>query len=512
MVTAILIAIVLGIIAFFVGNLIITIEQRRKESSWAEYYLTGFFSIFLFQGLCFFGATILGVSFEIVSAFVLGGLGFAALVGLFCFRKQKKVREKIQYDKAMYLINGCFLLLIFVIIMQYTVGTRNDAFLETVQASVISDNMNTIHPLTGTIYQQGLILSKKIITLPLFYAAIANVFHVDAMELVYGCGSMITVTLIFALATCYSNLFFETKLRIKQMFLFLVLLLMVSGDYALTSIGTRIFNYGYRGEILITFLAIPYLIYYIITSNRKIRTLIVAICMAGSCLFLASPRSTLQVLLESEKLVGNYFLLHVLGSIFLIWYVRKTKEKKIFLISLLLGKLVVIPLAMCLLYEKFLKEKKVWKILLVYVMIIGMAGSFFGITSNRAYSKTGRFIPEQVYEVLDYLKEKEGVILADRDILDYGRMTEYDLKYLYGKNLYTANMDLGILDEYPEEYIGIYEIMNQSGEFLPQIFEMALLYDCKYIVIKQNETIKIEENKYKKVFENESYYIFEQVK
>ena len=82
------------------------------------------------------------------------------------------------------------------------------------------------------------------------------------------------------------------------------------------------------------------------------------------------------------------------------------------------------------------------------------------------------------------------------------------MQVLYGKDIYTANMDLGIMDGYDSSLMGLYEAMKNSKENMEQIAESAYLYDCHVLVVDSFENAPDQVGNYRLEKETGKYLIF----
>ncbi len=133
-------------------------------------------------------------------------------------------------------------------------------------------------------------------------------------------------------------------------------------------------------------------------------------------------------------------------------------------------------------FMSLLPEQKQKSILVLgFVLLIGLAGSSYGLLSVRqgeeAYSSE-RQIMEAVPE-----ENREGILLAPNKVLEYAAIYEPEILLLYGKDLYTPNLDLGIMDAYDPELLSVYEAMQNQEENLELLGEMAFSYGCEIMVL-----------------------------
>jgi len=84
-------------------------------------------------------------------------------------------------------------------------------------------------------------------------------------------------------------------------------------------------------------------------------------------------------------------------------------------------------------------------------------------------------------------EEQQLFLAADETILPFVRTQLPQIQQLYGRDLYQAGMDLGIVDGYSEELLSLYEAMKNPEETIEDILAMADLYGCNAVVVKQFE-------------------------
>lgn len=158
-------------------------------------------------------------------------------------------------------------------------------------------------------------------------------------------------------------------------------------------------------------------------------------------------------------------------------------------------------------FLSILREQK-QKLLLIagFVILIGLAGSNYGILSNRH----GSAVYEEEATVLDIVMNvgDDAVLLATDAVLEYAVAYEPQVKVLYGKDLYTPNLDLGIMDAYSPELLGLYEAVKQPQECMGEIANMATLYDCDVIVVERFEKAPDKAGAYYKEEETSNYLVY----
>jgi len=117
-----------------------------------------------------------------------------------------------------------------------------------------------------------------------------------------------------------------------------------------------------------------------------------------------------------------------------------------------------------------------------FVILIGLAGSSYGVLAER-YGKEDFKEEAQVVQWIEDSK-KDALILAADPVLEYIGIYEPEMRVLYGKDIYTANMDLGIMDTYPAELVYLYEAVKRPEGAMGEISNVAFLYDCDAVVVR----------------------------
>ena len=158
-------------------------------------------------------------------------------------------------------------------------------------------------------------------------------------------------------------------------------------------------------------------------------------------------------------------------------------------------------------FLSILREKKQRILVAVgFVVLIGLAGSGYGLTSKR-YSKVD-FAEEAAVVQIIRERDEDALILATEPVLEYLGVYEPRMKVLYGKDIYTANLDLGIMDAYPAELAYLYEAVKQPEGAMGEISNMALMYDCDVLVMKKFENSPDKAGVYYKKEVTENYILY----
>ena len=254
----------LWIIVYLSGMLFCKISGE-KETSQLWKHLIGFFVLIFCQGVVFFGGQLLGWEFRQAQVILTALLIFICLVSLvFCkkelmgmMQKVKKISLKNMKNGRYYGLFFWFFLGIVIVVFAGTTVNRNDAMVETVQTTLMTNTMNQYHPFTRQPLELGMIMSKKIITLPFWYSTLCLWTGMEATDVVWKLGTLITVGCsLLAFGELGGLLFFR---NFKKTWLLLVLmeLLYLSGDYYIGAVGYRQLFYGYSGEVIVSTVLIP---------------------------------------------------------------------------------------------------------------------------------------------------------------------------------------------------------------------------------------------------------------
>lgn len=158
-------------------------------------------------------------------------------------------------------------------------------------------------------------------------------------------------------------------------------------------------------------------------------------------------------------------------------------------------------------FLSILREQKERLLVVVgFVLLIGLAGSNYGMTAERP----GKQAYEEEAQVAQFIRdENEGaMIVATEAFVEYLGVQEPELNILYGKDMYTPNMDLGIVDTYPMEVIQLYELMKQPQGSMGKISRMADLCECDVIVTGYFENAPDKAGAYYKESVTENYLVY----
>ena len=256
--------VLLWIVVYLSGMLFCKISGE-KETSQLWKHLIGFFFLICFQGAFFFGGQLLGWSFRRTSLYLTVFLIMICCMSVVVCRKEliillgrvKKFKFRNMKYGRYWALSFWLLLGIMFAVGFKTIGIRNDAVIETVQTTLMTDTMNEYHPFTGDKLELGVIMSKKIITLPFWYGILSLWTGLDAVTCVCCLGTMISlICSLLAFGELAGLLFFRDFKKTWLLVIFMELMYL-SGDYYVEAAGYRQLYYGYSGEVMVATIVIP---------------------------------------------------------------------------------------------------------------------------------------------------------------------------------------------------------------------------------------------------------------
>lgn len=263
-----MLGIVLLWLAVYLSGMLLCKIGREKETSQLWIHLTGFFFLFLVQGALFTIAQLLHWSFEKSAYILLAILCVSTVLSVLICRKEliKKIgnlkmmlTKKEKKSLHLWLIGWLWLGIFLVLCTGMTVN-RQDALLETMQTTLLTDTMNEYHPFTGQPMALGVIFSRKILTLPFWYAAVCRWTGFSPQDTVWVWGSFLTITFSLLAFSELAGLLTKRDTRKNWLFVVLLELLILSGDYFSGASGYRLLFYGYSGETIVGMAALPMVI------------------------------------------------------------------------------------------------------------------------------------------------------------------------------------------------------------------------------------------------------------
>jgi len=276
-----IIGIILLFILPFAAGYVCTGILRWKETNQIETYLIGFFFLFFLQGMVLVPCVFLNLDFGTACNALMAVLGGVLVLGLFLAvvavikaKKEMDVTEKKKQiwrkrDRVLYA--GMVLVFVFLVVRMIP-GMhilREDIVLETVNTTVNTGTMFTCHPLTGMVMDGGMIASKKIVTLPLFYAAFVHFFGIEANYFLYLAVNVLVLGCsYYACALMFDKV---TVVNRSKMYVYWLVygLLLLSGDYHKNTLVYRLLYQGYEGVTICFGVLVPYLLYVILSWYRS---------------------------------------------------------------------------------------------------------------------------------------------------------------------------------------------------------------------------------------------------
>ena len=254
---------------------------RWKETNQIETYLIGFFFLFFLQGVVLVPCVFMKLDFMMACNVLMAIMGAVLVLGLLMAvvtgRKAKKTEDITEKKKTAWrrkdkLLYAGMILVFGFLVVRMILGMyilREDTVLEMVNTTVSTGTMFTYHPLTGMIMDGGMITSKKIVTLPLFYAAFVQFFGIEANYFLYLAVNVLVLGCsYYACALMFDKV--TTVNRSKMYAYWLVYgLLLLSGDYHKNTLGYRLLYQGYEGTTICFGVLIPYLLYVILSWYRS---------------------------------------------------------------------------------------------------------------------------------------------------------------------------------------------------------------------------------------------------
>ncbi len=254
---------------------------RWKETNQIETYLIGFFFLFFLQGVVLVPCVFLNLDFVTASMALMAVMGVVFVLGLVMFlvayKGAKKAEEGEEKRKSPWRKKDRFLfagmILVFALLIVRMIPglniLRDDTVLETVNTTVRTGTMFTHHPLTGMVMDGGMITSKKIVTLPLFYAVFVQFFGTDAKYFLY-----LAVNVLVLGCSYYACVLLLNKVTIltrSKLYVYGLVygLLLLAGDYHKSTLTYRLLFQGYEGTTICFGVMMPYLLYLILSWYRS---------------------------------------------------------------------------------------------------------------------------------------------------------------------------------------------------------------------------------------------------
>lgn len=246
---------------------------------------------------------------------------------------------------------------------------------------------------------------------------------------------------------------------------------------------------------------------------------------------------------NDTKLAGSYFALFLI-ALFALYFHNKKKYRG-FLLYAVLGAVLVyanplvvfilgqvfpvlqnyspflsfvpillfVPYAMVEVVENMKEHRKKVITAALFFVLIAVSGNIMGAANTTKLKRPDQRITAEQESIIEITtREPQMLVLADDAIAPYLRAYASDVELLYGKDLWTPGMDLGIMDEYSEEMMQLYEAMKNPEDTIEDISQMAALYDCDYVIVKRFEKYPFLTGGYSLADKTTNYLVYEKRK
>ena len=254
-------------------------SDKPKTLYWADGLIIGWMALIgLAEGanLC---ALFSGWNFEAFENLFLGLLGIVvAIVGVSALLKwqrdkrdpyKQKERERCRVRNKLMgrgmtlreqIIVFLFAVLILIQIILLIMERRNymvgDPTVETVNTLLATDTLYQINPCTGRAYSDGVPMRLQILCLPSLYACLCDVLKISAPTLVWTIVPICTLLLGYVAFDLVGRLLFVGEKR--KVFLLLVAVVLLLGNYTYGMDGFGIQFAGSRGVTMRAVILLPY--------------------------------------------------------------------------------------------------------------------------------------------------------------------------------------------------------------------------------------------------------------
>lgn len=262
--------VIISLLCVAIGAVIENI-WKGKETGFTQSWLTGFFFLFCLQGALFFVAQMMHLSFRL-AVYVFWAI--MLLLGGICLILQRKSIGKIgvwkdlflkQDKKLQWLKIAAFIgfLGLLIRIFAHSYEAPLDLLVETARTSLQTNTMNQVHPLTGRELELGMILSRKLVTLPFFYGSI-GLFSLEKITVVVRIyGTILTMLSSLFLSIKYAKWLFPGREEGQWVFVVLWECFFLSSDWFSLISGYNLLQAGYTGEAICMLVLLPEILWNI---------------------------------------------------------------------------------------------------------------------------------------------------------------------------------------------------------------------------------------------------------
>ena len=277
-------------------------SRTAQEMSTADSILTGGIICIGLAEAAHLAAVVLGWSFSrCIKSFGIGLLILlAAAIAVIFLCRRKEADRPWKYGNIKRRIQPIWIVFFMAATVQLIyvslaegISATGDITLETVNSFLYTDAVYKVNPLTGKEYTLGMPLRLKILCLPTVYAGVCQVFGQSPEQVIYG---MIPAFVLIAGFLAYSTVaqyFFPEDSGKRGLFMLLVAVLFVAGDYMHGMDGFGVMHQGFTGVAIRAAVFLPYTFGAVLRKKYKLAVLCVLAeaCVvwtfygAGVCLF-----------------------------------------------------------------------------------------------------------------------------------------------------------------------------------------------------------------------------------
>jgi len=250
---------------------------------------------------------------------------------------------------------------------------------------------------------------------------------------------------------------------------------------------------------------------------------------------------TLDIMLayfSDSKLAGSYFLLFLV-SIVVLYFINQEKNKWFILYGISLLVIVVMdPIVVLLLMTVFpslrsygpitllipilfyvpfaaaelndhLKDIKIRRIVTaILVFLVFICGNMCGLIKEYSVNENNITDSEEM-GIITYLNNtRPEMVLADEQLIQSITARGNMIPLFYGRDLWTSDMDTGIMDGYNEEAYTLFDAMKNSKENADFIALTAYEYRCDIIIMDSFEKAPIVLGNYNLEEKTQNYLIY----
>jgi hypothetical protein len=188
-----------------------------------------------------------------------------------------------------------FIICFIIIQVNNNIYLDGDMTVETVNSFIGTDSFYTVNPLTGSAYVLGIPTRLKILCLPSLYTFFSETFHISPTLLVW---RIVPAFVLICSAAAYYNLsctLFKNDSGKRYMFMLLVGVIMLIGNYMYGIDGFMALESGFRGTAFRNLVLVPYTLSLTLRKKwlRVLLCIIAEACVAwtlygaGVCLITA---------------------------------------------------------------------------------------------------------------------------------------------------------------------------------------------------------------------------------